>query len=129
MVQSIAFYGLLMRQGGAQQRLGVDRALTFISPCRIPGRLVDLGSYPGLVEEPGEVEGELYRLDDPAVLATLDDFEGYDRDRPAGSPYVRRRRRLIAPDVEASVYVYTGPLEGRARIASGAWFRRDSAKR
>ena len=54
--------------------------LTPLGPATVPGRLYDLGPYPGLVlhNEPASyVQGELFALpDDPAVLKALDDYEG-----------------------------------------------------
>ena len=54
----VAVYGTLRRGGGGRRRAGLRPAdLTEVGPCRLRGRLVDLGAYPGLVEA-GDVGGE-----------------------------------------------------------------------
>src|SRR4026209_2263583 len=53
--------------------------MTRLGPATVPGRLYDLGPYPGLVldEAAPDVHGELFALpEDPAVLESLDDYEG-----------------------------------------------------
>ena len=54
----------------------LGEALELVGPCRIPGRLHDLGAYPALKRRPGIAEGRLYRIRDPRVLRLLDGFEG-----------------------------------------------------
>ena len=43
----------------------------FMGAAQVPGRLVDVGRYPGLLQGPGLVSGEIYEVDD-AHLARLD---------------------------------------------------------
>ena len=117
----VAFYGTLMRTFEVQRRLGLAPELRFVSNCRIPGRLYDLGDYPGLVEADGEVRGEVFELLGPRTLEKLDEFEEYDPARPDDSEYLRRPARLIDPDLEAWVYVYNRPVAGRRWIQSGRW--------
>lgn len=124
----IAFYGTLMRDGGAQARLGIADRLRFVGPCRMRGALVDLGAYPGLIEveqSSGLVEGELFELLDDRILAELDEYEGYDPDDLEGSFYERRTLRLVEPDGEAWVYVYRGDLSKARRVGSGRWSLRE----
>jgi gamma-glutamylcyclotransferase (GGCT)/AIG2-like uncharacterized protein YtfP len=91
-------------------------------PCVIAGELFDLGSYPGLVAGEGRVVGELFELVDAArALALLDDYEGYRAADPEGSQYLRRRVVLLAPAIEAWVYVFNGTPDAAARIPSGDW--------
>jgi len=92
-----------------------------LGPCVVAGQLWDLGPYPGLVPGEGRVVGELYLVRDPTLLSELDVFEGYDAGDLARSEYVRRAVRLIEPEVEAWVYFFNGPLEGRLVVASGDW--------
>ena len=104
-----------MRGAGGVAELGLQEALSYEGPCRIPGALFDLGEYPGLVEGAGVVIGELHTIRDEKALEALDEFEG------EGSLYVRKRVRLIEPAVEAWVYVYNDSLAGAKPIASGCW--------
>lgn len=54
--------------------------LTPLGPATVPGRLYDLGPYPGMVlnhDTKCVVHGQLFELpQDPAVLSALDDYEG-----------------------------------------------------
>ncbi len=48
------------------------------------GRLYQFASYPGVVlsDQPGEwVSGELYHLQNPGILSTLDEYEGSEFER------------------------------------------------
>lgn len=134
----LATYGTLMRDFEAQQQLGLADALTFVGPCRIRGVLFDLGSFPGALP-PGDVPndlrtsldappvayGELFRLEGRDVLRLLDQYEGYDPDRPATSLFVRRRTSLIEPEgQEAFVYWYNRSVDTATRIPSGDWRER-----
>lgn len=122
----LALYGTLVAGGLRRVGGGVEDALVFVGPCRIPGRLFDLGPYPGLVaSDPlpggGSVAGELYAVRDDAVLRRLDAFEDYRPDDPEGSEYLRRRVRLAEPDLEAWVYLYNRDVTGMPRVESGDW--------
>jgi len=113
-VELLAVYGTLMDGQSYEGRPDVEKLLRSRGPCRIPGRLHDLGrGYPGLVAgDKGEVSGELYEVADPRTLGLLDAYEDDE--------YERRRVRLIAPDETAWVYVYVGDSPGEA-IDDGDW--------
>ena len=117
----LATYGTLMRSFGSQDDLGVREELEFVERCRWSGELYDLGSFPGAVPGEGTVHGELFRVDASAVWTVLDQYEGYDSDRPEASPFVRRRVSLSSPSVTAWVYWYNGELVGQPRVPSGDW--------
>jgi gamma-glutamylcyclotransferase (GGCT)/AIG2-like uncharacterized protein YtfP len=56
----------------------------FLGNARMHGRLYQFDSYSGAVpsDQPGEyVSGELYHLEDPTILPTLDDYEGSEFER------------------------------------------------
>lgn len=128
----LAVYGLLRPGASAFDRFGLDRAFRDLGPCAIPGRLHDLGAYPGLVAAArtgGErVEGRLFEIVDASVMADLDAFEDYHPGAPERSRYARVRLRLIAPDVTAWVYVWRLATEGSPRIESGDWLAHVGAR-
>ena len=107
-------------QGDGDQG-GGGGALVPRGACVIPGRLLDLGDWPGLIDGPGRVAGELYAIADPAVLPRLDAFEEYDPADPEGSLYVRETVRLIDPPCDAHVYRYAGARDGCALVPGGDW--------
>lgn len=123
----VVFYGSLQ----AGLHLGGEppfrSALRFVGPCRLAGRLYEVGdgAYPGLELDPdgaGVVVGELHAVLDPAVLDLLDAWEEYDPAQREASPYVRTVVRLLEPDVEA--WVYVGRHRGRERgrhVPGGDW--------
>lgn len=118
----LAAYGLLRQGGGGLERLGLAQSLTRVGRCLIPGGLYDLGSFPGLVEGEGRVQGDLFRIETGAVGALIDRFEDFDPEDPGKSAYIRRRVRLIEPaDAEAWVYVWTRPVQPDERIDTGDW--------
>ena len=60
-------YGTLMR--GYRLHRVLARGATYLTEGHVRGALLDLGRYPGLVDGRGRVRGEVYRLDDPELLA------------------------------------------------------------
>ena len=125
----IAVYGSLMSGLALADAPRISDYLERVGPCKIKGRLFDLGDYPGLVEGAGTVEGELYRLKFPlsdarAVEAfrMLDKYERYDAHKARESLYVRHIVRLQEPaDLDAWVYIYNRPIQDRAQVESGDW--------
>ncbi len=99
---------------GAQR--STARGAVFVGEGHVRGRVVALGRFPGLLDGAGRVRGELYRIDDPELLAAVDREEGYN--------FVRRRSIVTLPDgrrVRAWVYRYSGPLTTATPIPSGDW--------
>jgi len=97
---------------------------TYAGRATCPGRLYDLGSYPGLVTPRHgneHVTGEVYRLHDDRrdeALALLDRFEGCDRPDPE---YERIRRRATLEDgASLPAWMYRYRLDvGAARPIPG----------
>ena len=92
---------------------------TFLGEGRVRGRLLDLGRWPGLIDGAGTTRGELYRLDDPALLAVLDREEvgyNFERRRTVVTLTSGRRER-------AWVYRYRGPRHRAAVIPDGDYRR------
>ena len=98
MTDYLAVYGTLKQASGMQAELGVADMLRFVGSCTLPGRLIDLGDYPALVEGEGRVEAELFEILDPAACPILDDYEGNE--------YARRQVQLLAPPIHAWTYLY-----------------------
>lgn len=133
-------YGTLATGGLEETEVEFSASLTKVGSCVVPGELYDLGEYPGLVAGRDEIQAELYSLTDPAVLTEIDAYEGFEPGDPAGSLFVRRAVRIsrgasepgVEPgegSIDAWIYYYNGPVEGRARILSGSWRKHLSARR
>lgn len=125
-----AFYGTLMSrdgyEGGVSLTSGVSAGASR-GECRIPGLMYSVnGMYPALVTGEGVVHGELWEVRPEWAMQAqvrLDQIEGYRADREAGSLYLRRRVRLLEPDVEAWVYIWNDHPQRLAPIPSGRWSR------
>lgn len=107
-----------------RRRAGIDDKLRYIGRGSIQGALFDLGIYPAAVPSPdGRIWGEVYEISDvTAVLAALDDIEGYRDSDPDRSLYMRKQAEVVLPDgtrASAWVYFYNAPLGQAQRIASG----------
>lgn len=120
----VFFYGTLMAGFDRRRQAGIDARLTYLGRGSIQASLFDLGLYPAAVPSPdGRVWGELYETADAeAVLAALDEIEGFRPDDLDRSLYVRSQVTVILPDDHAAsawVYFYNAPLGQAQRITSG----------
>jgi gamma-glutamylcyclotransferase (GGCT)/AIG2-like uncharacterized protein YtfP len=107
-----------------RRRAGIDPQLSYLGRGWIQAALFDLGIFPAAVPAPeGRVWGEVYRMmDATAVLAGLDDIEGYRAEDPDRSLYTRAEAPVILEDgttTAAWVYFYNAPLGRAPRISSG----------
>ncbi|AHE98094.1 hypothetical protein THITH_07275 [Thioalkalivibrio paradoxus ARh 1] len=116
-------YGTLLR-GLARAQLLRDARL--LGLAWIPGRLFDLGAWPGLRHGPGRVIGELYEVDTP-TLARIDRIEDYDPRDPQRSLYLRERLPVQplsgAPAHPAFTYVFTREPDPETWIRHGDYRR------
>ena len=110
--EALFTYGTLMRGYGLHALLA--RGSTFLAEGSVPGRLLDLGRYPGLVPGRGRVRGELYRIEDAALLSTLDRAEGVQFLRSRTTVTLPRGRRA-----RAWIYRYRGPRDRAVPIPDG----------
>lgn len=110
------FYGTL-RSGSATPEVAplLERS-RIIGDGTIRGRLHQVGDYTGVIPDdssPTTIPGEVVELpDDPALLARLDAYEGFDPDDVAGSPYVRAEVTVSLADGRRSpcvMYRYNRP--------------------
>ncbi len=128
MTDLVFFYGTLMSGFRRAGRARLDTSLKAVGRGSITAALFDLGIYPAAVPaSDSRVWGEVHQMLDPdAVLATLDEIEGYSASEPDTSLY----RRVEAPVVfedgrtgSAWVYFYNAPLGRAERIASGDYLQ------
>ena len=96
-----------------------------LGPAWVPGRLVDLGRYPGLVHGEGVVIGEIFRVSD-ALLARLDEVEDMVAGDREASQYWRERVTVQDGALAGQpvwTYVYNLPIDGLRSIAHGDYRR------
>ncbi len=128
----IFVYGTLLGTARGAYGRAERRRLTLegerLGPATVPGRLLDLGRYPGLIAE-GEsgdvVHGEVVRLRTPGpTLAWLDAYEGLTAGGGEADEYVRER--LVASlggggGIAVWTYRYRGPTGGLPLLRGGRW--------
>ena len=124
MTDLVFFYGTLMSGFRRPGRVGLDDALKPVGRGSIGAALFDLGIYPAAIPaNDTRVWGEVHQmLDTEAVLATLDEIEGYSADEPDNSLYTRSEIPVTFDDghsANAWVYFYNAPLGRAERIKSG----------
>ena len=90
---------------------------TFVGEATVPGTLLALGRYPGIVAGRGRVRGEIWRLEAPELLPALDEYEGYNFERCTTTATLASGRRL-----RAWMYRYRGLRDARSTaIPDGDW--------
>ena len=121
----VFFYGTLMAPFNRPGRQRISPKLTFKGRGSIRAALFDLGIYPAAVpaDDNSQVWGEIYEMvDSDAVLAALDEIEGYRPSEPERSLYTRvLTDATLEGDgvLKAWTYFYNAPLGQAQRIASG----------
>lgn len=97
-----------------------------IGAASVPGRLYDLGDYPGAVLDPNcdaKIIGEVFQLpDDGAVIAALDAYEGIDPQDTGDSMFLRREAEITlegGAKLQCWIYVYNRRVDSATLIASG----------
>ena len=125
MSEHVFFYGTLMTPFNRPGRTRVSSDMVFKGRGSIRAALYDLGIYPAAIptDDGSRVRGELYELQNAAaVLATLDEIEGYRANEPERSLYTRVETPVTLDDGEvhtAWAYFYNAPLGRAQRIVSG----------
>jgi gamma-glutamylcyclotransferase (GGCT)/AIG2-like uncharacterized protein YtfP len=125
----VFFYGTLMAPFNRPGRQRITPKLQFKGRGTIRAALYDLGIYPAAipVDDTSVVWGEIYEATDaPAVLAVLDEIEGYRPSEPDRSLYTRVLTDATLENgkddgkvVKAWAYFYNAPLGQAERIDSG----------
>jgi gamma-glutamylcyclotransferase (GGCT)/AIG2-like uncharacterized protein YtfP len=105
---------------------GVMGRMLRIGAASVPGRLYDLGDYPGAVLDPNcdaKIIGEVFQLpDDDAVIAALDAYEGIDPQDSGDSMFVRREAEITiegGANLQCWIYVYNRDVASATLITSG----------
>jgi len=130
----VFFYGTLMTPFNRPGRQRVSSKLRFTGRGTIHAALFDLGIYPAAVptNDGSRVWGEVYEATDPpAVLAALDEIEGYRANEPERSLYTRVLTEVTFEDGsvrQAWAYFYNAPLGRAQRIESGDYLEHLNVK-
>jgi len=91
------------------------------------GYLYDLGEYPGAIYDPltkQQVFGQVLLLDnDPAILKTLDEYEGFGEEDDQPDLFIRRIIPVHTDKkiMDCYVYLYNLPVTGCPQISSGIY--------
>lgn len=126
-------YGTLMRAYGNEK---VHRPLflyaEYLGKARCAGKLFEIDGYPGLVvSKESTVYGELYQIhDSERLFDILDEYEGYDANKPTSSEYIRKELliEMIEGDRKemAWVYVYNWAVDETKSVLSGDYTKKGS---
>jgi gamma-glutamylcyclotransferase (GGCT)/AIG2-like uncharacterized protein YtfP len=100
----LAVYGSLRRRSLARQGYFVLRDLRFHVHGVLRGLLFCQIGYPGVLEQPGRVPVEVYRVLSESVWETLDRYEGYRPSLGCRSLFYRKEVTLLHPEIRVSVY-------------------------
>jgi gamma-glutamylcyclotransferase (GGCT)/AIG2-like uncharacterized protein YtfP len=128
MTNLVFFYGTLMSGFKRAGRARIDPKLTPVGRGSIQATLFDLGIYPAAIPAADQrVFGEVHRMSDvDAVLAALDEIEGYRPGQPDASLYTRVETPVTLDDgrvEQAWAYFYNAPLGRAQRIESGDYLQ------
>ena len=125
-------YGTLRQDPSHEMFHLLAKHARYLGEARVPGRLFDLGAYPGMVwpDERRSVVGEVYEID-PAewdrVIERLDEYEGCGPSDPLPHEYRREivnTRLSNGTGLNAWAYVLNRPPSETREIRSGdylAW--------
>ena len=122
MKQLLFIYGTLMP---GLRLEGQMQGARFVGAAQVPGRLVDVGRYPGLLVGDGLVTGEVYEVD-AAHLARLDAVEDMVPGDRFASQYWREGVTVASGPLQGQpvqTYVYNRPVDGCTPIAHGDYRR------
>ena len=118
------FYGTLMSGFERSGRSRIEAQLSPEGRGWIRATLFDLGIYPAAIPaSDSRVRGEVHRMQDTvAVLAVLDELEGFRSGEPDSSLYTRTETSVTFDDGRVAIawaYFYNAPLGRAQRIESG----------
>jgi gamma-glutamylcyclotransferase (GGCT)/AIG2-like uncharacterized protein YtfP len=122
MTQLLFIYGTLMPGLRLEAEMQGAR---FLGAAQVPGRLVDVGRYPGFLPGDGLVTGEVYDVDD-AHLVRLDGVEDMVPGDRAASQYWREEVTVVGGPLQGQqvqTYVYNRPVDDCTPITHGDYRR------
>ncbi|GAB5408119.1 MAG: gamma-glutamylcyclotransferase [Balneolaceae bacterium] len=124
----IFVYGLLKSMYHNDPAKFVRKNCSFIGEASIPGKLFDLGTYPGAIydeKSSSKVHGEIFQIikNETELTHFLDEFEGVGSHFKQPNEYVRVSIpvKTATSIIEASTYLYNWNLEGLKVIDSGRY--------
>ena len=103
-VPFFASYGTLCRRCQWQQGYFVGTCLRFFGYGVLRGVRLAQRGYPAVLEQPGLVQVEVFRVLDASVWPILDRYEGYDQQVGERSLFIRKAVPLVHPQIYAWVY-------------------------
>ena len=121
----IFLYGTLLPELAAGNLRPLLARLEPVGRATVPGRLFDLGDYPGAVFDmsaPSSVHGRVFVLAGRDALREFDAYEGYDKRDVSGSVYWRVQRLVTLEDgskVTCQMYAYNRDPTSAALIPDG----------
>jgi gamma-glutamylcyclotransferase (GGCT)/AIG2-like uncharacterized protein YtfP len=113
----LAVYGSLRRRSLARQGFFILRNLRFHTHGVARGLLFNQNGYPGVLEQPGLVRVEVYRVLSERVWDILDRYEGYRPSLGARALFYRKEVTLLRPGIRASIY-FLGREIPRGKIST-----------
>lgn len=136
MSEYLFVYGTLRPEVAPPEVADAVHQLRPVGAASVRGHLYDLGEYPGAILDASAnttIAGELFELpDDQAILAALDDYEGFDCNDPEASLFVRIKCLVTLSDgrkLESWIYVYNRSPEQMPLVTSGDYTKLHTAKR
>lgn len=129
----LAVYGTLM-EGMSNHGVIKGRAKLIAPKVKIKGALYAVGGngFPCFVSDekkyPNEtITAEVWEVTDPSAWEALDYLEGYDKNDPGRSMYIRRPIQINESGKEffegqaVNIYEWNGPITHLKYIATGDW--------
>jgi hypothetical protein len=107
-VRFFASYGTLRRRSQWRQGYFVGTCLKFFGYGVLRGLRLGQRGYPAVLEEPGFVQVEIFRVLHDSVWPILDRYEGYVPEIGTNSLFIRKAVPLVRPQIYAWVY-FLGP--------------------
>ncbi len=134
MKRYLFIYGTLLPEYAPGEIAGTVNRLSCLGEASVPGRLYDLGEYPGAVLDPSaktKIFGRVYELPDEAdTLRALDSHEEFYPNDLGKSLFVRKRATVTLNNSESLpcwVYVYNRDIGGAKLLADGSYKKYQAA--